>query len=239
LLDLPAEAALVTAAASRGGARVFSRGESPIADLTGGFETYLNRLSSNQRHQARRLIRSGEKENAILTLADADGWPRAFDDLIRLHQERWAAEHQPGVFAAPRFTEFHRALAAAWLPAGRAVLATLSQYGEPVAVLYGFLVRQHFSLYQSGVRHQHDASLRSPGNLAHLLLMQTLADRGVTAYDFLRGSAVYKDRLATRARELVGLEILRNTVRGLAYRSLQRAGRLVSRRPAAAGGAQA
>ena len=79
---------------------------------------------------------------------------------------------------------------------------------EPVAVLYGFVNGSRFDFYQSGVRRDVTGRLRSPGNLAHLRLMQTLAERGVTAYDFLHGISSYKERLATRENQLVGVQNL-------------------------------
>jgi CelD/BcsL family acetyltransferase involved in cellulose biosynthesis len=98
------------------------------------------------------------------------------------------------------------------------VLARLSAAGQPVAVLYGFVTGSKFDFYQSGVRT--DApGLRSPGNQAHLLLMRALAGRGVGWYDFLRGASSYKERLATGANRLVGVEVWRPTLRAAVYRS--------------------
>jgi CelD/BcsL family acetyltransferase involved in cellulose biosynthesis len=190
LLDLPDTSPLLGEggfADGAGGARVLPRGECPVANLTGGFEAYLGRLSANGRQQARRLVREAEKApGAAFELADAPQADEFFDDLVRLHQERWAAQGKPGCFAAPRFTEFHRALVGGWLPHGRAVLARLSTAGRPAAVLYGFVTGSKFDFYQSGVR-MDAPGLRSPGNQAHLLLMRALAGRGIGWYDFLRG----------------------------------------------------
>jgi CelD/BcsL family acetyltransferase involved in cellulose biosynthesis len=76
------------------------------------------------------------------------------------------------------------------------------------------------------VRRDTAGPLRSPGNLAHLLLMRALTERGVTAYDFLRGSASYKLRLATRESQLVGVRIWRPTLRAAIHRSGQLAVRV-------------
>jgi CelD/BcsL family acetyltransferase involved in cellulose biosynthesis len=149
---------------------------------------------------------------------------------VRLHQERWTAEGSPGVFAADRFTVFHREIVAEWLPRGRAVLARLSVGDEPVAVLYGFVTGSRFDFYQSGVRRDGPGRLRSPGHLAHLLLMQLLAERGVTAYDFLRSSSSsYKRRLATRESRLIGLRLWRPTLRATTRRSVRFAARVARR----------
>ena len=229
LLDLPEESPLVRSAARPARARTVPRGTCPVADLTGGFETYLGRLSANSRQQARRIIREGQRAAATFELAAADQASEAFDDLVRLHQARWTAEGKPGVFAASRFTTFHRELVRQWLPAGRAVLARLSVAGEPAAVLYGFVNGSRFEFYQSGVKRDADGRLRSPGQLAHLLLMQALAERGITAYDFLRGASSYKKRLATCENRLVGVQLWRPTFRAATGRSVRIVARVTRR----------
>jgi CelD/BcsL family acetyltransferase involved in cellulose biosynthesis len=170
-------------------------------------------------------LREGEA-GAHFEVANVNQAAGAFDDLVKLHQERWNLDCQPGVFRAPRFTEFHRNLIQEWLPSGRAILARLSIAGAPVAVLYGFVNGLKFDLYQLGVRREPASLVHSPGILANLLLMRALTERGVTAYDFLRGSASYKLRLATRENQLVGVHVWRPTLRTAIHRSGQLAQRV-------------
>ena len=229
LLDLPENTPLLRAAHRPCTAQHFPRDACPVADLAGGFEAYLKRLSSNSRQQARRLLREGETAGVPLEVIREDQLEGAFDNLVKLHQDRWTAERKSGVFSAPRFVEFHLTLLREWLPIGRAVLARLSLASEPVAVLYGFVTRQTFDFYQSGVRREDMDRLRSPGNLAHLLLIRALAERGLTAYDFLRGSSSYKERLATRKNALVGTRAWRPTPRMLIHHSVRFVGLLIRR----------
>jgi CelD/BcsL family acetyltransferase involved in cellulose biosynthesis len=229
-LDLSEDSPLLQARNIPYTVRPFPRGSCPVADLASGFEAYLGLLSPNIRQQARRLVREGERAAAQFEVVDVEHAAGAFDDLVRLHQERWTMDGKPGVFAAPQFIEFHRSLIREWLPGGRAVLARLSLAGEPVAVLYGFVTGQKFDFYQSGVRRDTAGPLRSPGNLAHLLLMRALTGRGVTTYDFLRGASSYKQRLATRENRLVGVRIWRPTLRAAICRLGQLAGRVVGKR---------
>lgn len=228
-LDLAEDSPLLKADTVPRTVRAFSRGSCPVSDLAGGFETYLQRLSSNVRQQSRRLLRDGERARAHFELIGVEQSASVFNQLVQLHQERWASDGKPGVFAASRFVEFHRNLIAEWLPRGRAVLARLSLAGDPVAVLYGFVTGQKFDFYQSGVR-KTAGPLRSPGNLAHLLLMRALTERGVTAYDFLRGSSSYKVRLATKENQLVGVRLWRPTPRAAISRLVRLAGRIVDKR---------
>jgi CelD/BcsL family acetyltransferase involved in cellulose biosynthesis len=215
LLDLSADSPLVEASDAH---QWFMRGSCPIADLSGGFESYLQKLSPNTRQQLRRLIRAGERAGARFELVAESHADEAFEELIALHQHQWTARGKTGAFAAPRFVQFHRSLLRDWLPRGRAVLARLSVAGSPVVVIYGFLTGNKFDFYQSGMQHGPVESLGSPGILAHALLMNELAARGVEAYDFLRGSSEYKQRLATRTKQLVGIRIWRPTLTAMRHR---------------------
>jgi CelD/BcsL family acetyltransferase involved in cellulose biosynthesis len=229
LMDLPADALLARSPLLPSTAKIIPRGKCPTADLTGGFEAYLSRLSANTRGQARRMMREGERAGVRFALATAESAAAVFDDMAILHQSRWTARGKPGAFVSPRFLEFHRSLLAAWIVDGRAVLARLSLDSEVLAVLYGFVHGPVFSFYQAGVCVKDAMPVHSPGNLAHLLLMQELAGREVTTYDFLRGTAAYKERLARGANALMSLQCWRKSARVRARRALMMLGRIAHR----------
>ncbi len=194
-------------------AAVSPRGACPIADLTGGFEAYLGRLSANTRQQCRRLMRQAEQAKFVFEVADESTRDEFFDQLIELHQRRWRADGKPGCFSAERFTQFHRELIKKWLPEGRAVLSRLSLDGRPIAVKYGFVLNGKYDFYQSGVLADEAGELKSPGVVSFMYLMRQLADQGVRTFDFLRGSSSYKQRLATTAQPLVQVRLVRGTWR--------------------------
>jgi CelD/BcsL family acetyltransferase involved in cellulose biosynthesis len=227
LIDLPENTPLLRLGVVPPHARSFSRGQCPIADLADGFDGYLECLSANTRQRARRLLRAAERHKAAFELATEENRQEFFEDLVRLHQDRWTAQGKAGSFAAPTFTEFHRRLVGEWLPNGRAVLARLSRENVVYAVLYGFVTGKKFDFYQSGVTRGDTSPIDSPGTTAHLLLMRELGARGITAYDFLRGSSSYKERLATTEASLVGVRIWRPSLRTAIYRSAQLAQRAV------------
>ena len=122
-----------------------------MADLSGGFEAYLGRLSANARQQARRMLRAVESTGIRFEVASTPSdAAQFFDQLVRLHQARWNSSGRPGCFSAHRFTEFHRTLAELWVPTGKAILARLARDGEPLAVIYGFINGTKYDQYQSG-----------------------------------------------------------------------------------------
>lgn len=239
LLDLSEHSALLrwrSAFPRHARLQLLSRGACPIAFIGDGFEAYLASLSSKSRMRARQEMRKVERSGALFELADAAQAERYFDELIRIHQERWVADGRPGCFAAPRFTEFHRRLVREWVAGGRVILARLSHRANTFVVLYGFVTGRKFDLYQLGVMPDERAIIHSPGMAANLLLMARLAEREVSRYDFLRGTSAFKKSLTTEQRELACLACRRPTMRavfGEVRHLLRRAGRkfvqLVSR----------
>jgi CelD/BcsL family acetyltransferase involved in cellulose biosynthesis len=211
LLDISGQSPLMRWATH---GRLEPRGECAMADISGGLELYLGRLTTKQRHNARRLLRRADEVGAEFQLAaDSSQATEFFLDMAQLHPERWTAVGQPGCFAAPRFLEFHRQLATEWVPQNRAILARVRHGGQTHAAVYGFLVAGKFDFYQSGVRVD-SPKLRNPGVLAFLLLMRELANRGAHTFDFLRGSYSYKQRLMTAQQPLFRLRRNRANLRG-------------------------
>lgn len=214
LLDLPDDTPLLRVRTAFP-LRVLARGSCPVAFIGDGFEAYLTQLSSKSRMRARQEVRKAERSDTLFELAGATDSGQYFDELIRIHQERWVAGGQPGCFAAPRFTEFHRRLVHEWVAGGRAILGRLSHRASTFVVLYGFVTNRKFDLYQLGVASDERAIVHSPGMAANLLLMAELAARGVSHYDFLRGVSAFKKSLTTEQRTLICLACRRPTMRAL------------------------
>jgi CelD/BcsL family acetyltransferase involved in cellulose biosynthesis len=186
-----------------------------ISDLSGGFEAYLNRLSQGARGEARKLLREVERSGMVFELAtSAEDVERYFDEMLELHQIRWATVGKAGCFA-PRHADFHRAVARAMVPAGKAVLARLSFKGKAYAVAYGHVTGKTYHCYQRGVCIATEP-VRSPGTATILLLMARLVTRGIVRYDHLAGTNSFKERFATDTHPLLDLRIFRPTARLLA-----------------------
>lgn len=185
-----------------------------IADLSDGYEAYVARLSPQSRRHARYQVRSAERDGMVLDVAaTADDADAFFDDLVRLHQEHWTARGKRGGFASERCTRFHRHICRTHVPTGFALVARLRSAGEVLAVLYGFVVGDKFSLYQSGRVNDRHGHVSSPGTAANLMFMRRLRERGVTRYDFLAGQAFYKDRLTTDYQPFRNIRVWNRTWR--------------------------
>ena len=203
---------------------------SPYTDLfrarDGGGEVLgLLRTGVRQRFRSS-LRRYGDLRTQVARSADASD---VLDDLIALHQARWTAAGHRGAFSSPRFAAFHRSVAPRLVAEGRAILfrvATAS--GTTIACLYGFVQHGRFLFYQSGLALTVDNRDR-PGLVAHVLLMQACAERGLEAYDLLPGDSRYKRELATDERELVWATARRRRARPML---LDLARRVAARRAA-------
>lgn len=214
LCDISEHSPLLRLSCPKSQIAVEPRGICPIADLAGGFEQYLSRLSPKTRQHSRQDIRKAESMGCDFSVAQTAAEAEEFyAQLIRLHQARWTQAGKPGCFAARRFTEFHRLLIADWATAGKVVLARLAHHDEPLAVLYCFAVGDKCDYYQSGIVSRPLGELRSPGTAALLLLMRYLAGRGIEKFDFLRGSSLYKTKLATHESKLFRIRLTRPSLR--------------------------
>jgi CelD/BcsL family acetyltransferase involved in cellulose biosynthesis len=219
LRDVSAHSSLIRIGASlRGGGKsvqVRPGGESSSADTTGGFEEYLKRLSSTNRREARRMLRDAREAGASFELARPDQVDPFFDQLLVLHEQRWASVGDAGAFA-PRHAAFHRELLHRLVPRGEAILARLTHDGRPLAVLCGYSARETLHCYQQGVDRS-AGPLRSPGTTAWLMLMRHLEAQGVTRFDHQKVKTAFKQRFCPVAHPLVRLRIIRSTPRALTY----------------------
>lgn len=214
----------------RGGAATFGvsfprfSASALYADLFGGFEQYLGRLSAPSRQRYRKLMRLATADGVRFEVARTAEEGSAFlEELILLHQERWKDRNKVGAFSSREVITFHRRVVEELVPVGRLLLTRIMSDNRPEAVLYGFPIGDRFEFYQSGVT-MRTSNLKSPGILAHLLTMRYLTERGVTKYDFLSGPSEYKRRLATGELHLHEFSLVRHG-RAACMSELRRRGR--------------
>lgn len=185
------------------GARTASQGDCFLLDLSGGYESYLQRLSRETRRKSRRLLKEMESSRLEFELAaNTPAMLAFFDELVVLHQARWQADGQPGCYAAERFRAFHRALTERLVPRRELVMARLRYQGRTLAVIQGFRHGRKLDFYQSGVVLDAGEVTRNAGVTCYLACLRELAEDGVEEADFLLGDAIYKQRQSTDRRPL-------------------------------------
>lgn len=194
--------------------------ESPVAELalaTGGDPLEL--LSSTTRRRARRAL----KGLGPLETEWADTPAHAhdiMDELIEIHQRRWTTAGEPGAFAGPRFTRFHRALIDRLGPGQGVVLARVRRADETLGCIYGLVEGRDVLFYQSGLRRHPDNKL-NVGFVVHACVMGACLEHDFDAYDFLAPATRYKHDLSTRANTAVWATLERDRPRMYAARALR------------------
>lgn len=139
--------------------------------------------------------RAARQRSLELTFAEAHRLPTAFDDLIRLHTERWNQSGQPGVLADPRVLAWHREALPLLDQAGLLRLWTLELDGELLGIIYSLVDppsradrTQYFYITAYSTAH---ADLR-PGTVLLALAIEQAAQQGIATIDMLRGDEAYK-----------------------------------------------
>jgi CelD/BcsL family acetyltransferase involved in cellulose biosynthesis len=204
LEDLPCGSATVAAlraSMAPVGARIqVERGlVCPAFAVKGTFEAHLARVRRRETYgrRVRWLTRQpGFRVEVATTPEEA---PAAMEDLLRLHRLRWAAEGGSEGIPPGAVEDFHRAVAPLLAARGWLRLYRLFLGRDAIAAVYGIEVGRRFYYYQSG--YDPAWSPRSPGVV---LVGRTIEDayaRGLTDYDFLRGTEPYKLDWACDRRE--------------------------------------
>jgi CelD/BcsL family acetyltransferase involved in cellulose biosynthesis len=189
-------------------------------ELPDDWSRYLATLSRTRRERTRSLLRKYVDTGRVVYhwATSPERLNQGFDILVDLHQKRRQSLGDPGVFASPRFTAFHRQVTSRLLAAGRLRLFWAEFDGRPIAAEYALLGGRTIYYYQSGIDPE-SADLR-PGWLAVAgSLRQAIADQ-FQWFDFLRGDEPYKASWGARP---VGLTSVRAVGSPLSARARDRA----------------
>ncbi len=196
--------------------RELDRSTSYQANLLGGFESYLRKLSQSTRRSIWSLRRRLEGHGSVrLEQVARSDLSAGFADLNRLHQLRW---NKPG-FAGKRLA-FHLDLARRLADTNELVFSRLHVGDEVVSVLYD--IRKGSRQYNIKMAFDPRFSDQLSLGLMHLgYAMEAAAQYGVTVYDFLAGLGQkndYKRHLSQAKRELSAVQMLRGPVLPRLYR---------------------
>ena len=179
----------------------------PRVDLSGGYDGYLSRLPSKQRHElgrkARKLARdAGELEVVRVPQEDVLDHLPEFLDL--------AGETEPdkaGFFAAEQMRVWFHALAEEFVHDDIFRLHQLHVGGLPAAMTVSLVHRGEWGVYNSAF----DPTLRqlAPGMVLVGELIKLAADEGCAVLDLLRGDEPYKYRFGAVDRPVERVTIVR------------------------------
>jgi CelD/BcsL family acetyltransferase involved in cellulose biosynthesis len=202
----PTVQAIRRAAAACGAQVTVERGFAcPGFALRGTFEAHLARVRRRETYGRRVRWLARQPGFRVTVATTPEETPAALEDLLRLHRLRWEREGGSDGIPPGPVEAFHREVAPRLAARGWLRLYTLRVGGAAIASVYGLEVGRRFFYYQSG--YDPAWSARSPGVV---LVGRTIADayaRGLTDYDFLRGSEAYKLDWASDRRETCSLRV--------------------------------
>lgn len=171
---------------------------SPVMDISGGYEAYLDgrrRVSKTLVQRTQRKRRKLEREVGELRFVYDERDPAALDDLMRWKSGQYADMGEWDRFADPRVVDLVRDLHTRTDPDCTGLLSVLYVGDKPGAAHFGLAgsatLATWFPTYDPAL------SAYSPGILLHFLMAEGAAERGLVELNLGRGEHEYKAQLKT------------------------------------------
>ncbi len=163
----------------------------PGIELQGSWEDYLGRLRKKDRHELRRKLRRLESAGDVVMRLSNEA---TFDSDLALFQQVMAeSREEKKDFLSPERQAFFARMARSMRDLDVLKLFVLELDGEPIAAVLTFDYAGRRLLYNSGYRHEY--ARLAPGLLLKALCIRDAIEGGLTYFDLLRGSEVYKHHL--------------------------------------------
>ncbi|MGW0197163.1 GNAT family N-acetyltransferase [Nonomuraea sp. NPDC003201] len=189
-----------------------SRHPSPIIDLRGGLDTYLETIKKNSgktykstAYKERKLGRDTGEIRHDYAVTD----PAALRTLLTWKSDQYRRTGRTDRFARPWITRLVHDLLQTDTPAFAGVLDILYAGDKPVAAHFGLrsdtVLAGWFPAYDTTYARY------SPGLIQHLAMTRAAADHGILLIDMGRGDKEYKDKLKNGELEVAEGRLARAT----------------------------
>lgn len=197
--------------------------------LPPSWEEYLAMVSKGHRRKLRRADRDwfATGRAVLRTVEKPSQFDAIWDVFVELHQKRRRTLGEPGCFASPQFTAFHRDAARALLATGQLQFLWLALDGRTVAVEYQLASGGITYVYQMGI--DTEKLDDEPGHLINAAAIKRAIEQGGRAVDFLRGDEPYKPHFRAEPREMLALRILPDRALPRLRNQIYLAGRRIKR----------
>lgn len=172
-----------------------ARAASPIMELNGDHQAYLERLGRGVLRTARRHERRLTREVGPLRLVFHSSDPVLLDTLIRWKSAQQRSRGRRDPLSQEWFLSILRELFDLPSESCSGTLSVLYAGEEPVALLYGLRSSRVYATWFP--TYDTRFARYSPGFLLHLKLAEAAAERGIVHIDMGKGAARYKNELKT------------------------------------------
>lgn len=174
-----------------------------------GEQSLLHAISRNSRYQITRSMRR-YSDIGDITVETAQTQKKAID-LLELagpyHLARWGDGSSGSGLTNRKFVDFHHMLIARGLDQGCIELNHVKAGDETIGIVYNFKYRNVVYFYFCSMNYQRSScSHYKPGLVSHYLLIEKAIRDGAAIYDFMGGSARYKNTFANQTGKLVVLQ---------------------------------
>lgn len=192
-------------------------------NLGNDFNDYLAQLSSNQRKQIKRRRRRFEESGDTRFFV----WPNtkdlepAFEQLTKLHLQRWSEKTGAGSFTSDSYLSFHRAVMEALQERDNLRLYCLEHNGVIMAVEYSYQWNNAIYSFQCGFNPEYQEY--RPGQLLLNYSIENAIEENVRQYDLLKGDYDYKRSAAKEQRNTLRYNARQRNVIGLLLNSIDHA----------------
>jgi len=196
-------------------------GRSHYIKLENDWDLFMAGLSSSQRYRVKRTLKEFRKQGEVefKIVSDRNQLQDTFNHLARLHQKRWTARGQDGLFSSSYFCNFHIKLMNLLLENGNLMLAELIVNNKICAVIYNLNYDGVISYYQSGIDTDLENSKLRPGLAIHTLAIEAALKTGATEYDFLLGDSDYKRQWSKTTKTIYTIKLTRRSLQENLFRN--------------------
>jgi len=125
-----------------------------------------------------------------------------FEEMVKLHQQRWEAQGKPGSYASDYFRRFNESLIQSLAPVEKTAVIRVSNDDGVLGCSHVLIDRQRVLKYQSGIQ-AYTNSRQSPGMVTDFMTIDAAYQRGFDAFDFLCGGLQSKLKLTTAQNTIV------------------------------------
>ncbi|CAN5324371.1 hypothetical protein BH11PSE11_BH11PSE11_28940 [soil metagenome] len=175
----------------------------------GPFTTHLTGNTRSQVQRCRRIYESTDGPVTVSPAPDLETAMEYFEEMARMHNDRWTSKGMAGSFSNQLAAGFHRKLIRRLWSSGAVDLVCVKAGAVTIGVLYNFIGHDKVYFFQSGFAYQKNNKLK-PGLLTHCMAIENYRLQGMREYDFLAGESRYKRSLETHERALFWATIYRD-----------------------------
>ncbi len=170
------------------------RSHSPFADFSAGFSDFVAQRDLKDRiQQSRRKVRSMARELGPVRFELDVAEPTPLQRLIAWKSEQVESRWARNMLSVPWVVDLMNDLLQVRTPTFGALLSAVYAGDRPTAVHFGIRTERTFHWWFAA--YDSTAGRFSPGNYLLLQLMEELAAKGITRFDFGKGDEPYKTRM--------------------------------------------